>query len=78
MDVTDALWYGELAPYELGGSLDEKQRALNRLIIENESELAPLLSEQAAAVPEKLSDGTSISSPCSAIWAASRSSHWTK
>lgn len=36
--------------------MDEKQRTLNRLIIQNEAELATLLSERAAAVLEKLTE----------------------
>lgn len=59
MDMIDALWYGKLAPYELGGSLDEKQRALTRLIVQHQEELAPLLSEKGAEVIEKLGENRS-------------------
>lgn len=58
MKILEELWYGNVTPgersVEKGGRL-----CLGRLILQNEEELAPLLSEKAKEVLEKLRDNQS-------------------
>ena len=53
------LWYGNVTPGERGVEKDGRLWNLGRLILQNEEELAPLLSEKAKEVLEKLRDNQS-------------------
>ena len=53
------LWYGNVTPGERGVEKDGRLWNLGKLILQNEEELAPLLSEKAKEVLEKLRDNQS-------------------
>lgn len=56
MKILEELWYGNVTPGERGVEKDGRLWNLGRLILQNEEELAPLLSEKAKEVLEKLRD----------------------
>ena len=53
MKILEELWYGNVTPGERGVEKDGRLWNLGRLILQNEEELAPLLSEKATEVLEK-------------------------
>lgn len=59
MKILEELWYGNVTPGERGVEKDGRLWNLGRLILQNEEELAPLLSEKAKEVLEKLRDNQS-------------------
>ena len=61
MKILEELWYGNVTPGERGVEKDGRLWNLGRLILQNEEELAPLLSEKAKEVLEKLRDNQSVS-----------------
>lgn len=56
MRILEELWYGNIAPSERSVDKGSPMWELGRLIVRNEEELAPLLSEKAKEVLEKLMD----------------------
>ena len=56
MKILEELWYGNVAPSERSMDKGSPMWELVRLIVRNEEELAPLLSEKAKEVLEKLMD----------------------
>ena len=54
MKILEELWYGNILPHELDVSPKSSLERLGRLIVRNEEELDPLLSEKAKEVFEKL------------------------
>ena len=59
MKILEELWYGNIAPSERSIDKGSPMENLVRLIVRNEEELAPLLSENAKEVLEKLMDNQS-------------------
>ena len=59
MKILEELWYGNVAPGEQSVDKGDRLWNLGRLILQNEEELAPLLSEKAKEVLEKLRDNQS-------------------
>lgn len=59
MKILEELWYGNVAPGERSVDKGDRLWNLGRLILQNEEELAPLLSEKAKEVLEKLRDNQS-------------------
>ena len=59
MKILEKLWYGNVAPGERSVDKGDRLWNLGRLILQNEEELAPLLSEKAKEVLEKLRDNQS-------------------
>ena len=59
MKILEELWYGNVAPGERSVDNGDRLWNLGRLILQNEEELAPLLSEKAKEVLEKLRDNQS-------------------
>lgn len=59
MKILEELWYGNVTPGERSVEKGSPMWELVRLIAQNEEELAPLLSENAKAVLEKLMDNQS-------------------
>ncbi len=59
MKILEELWYGNVAPCERSVEKGSRLWRLGRLIQQNEEELAPLLSEKAKEVLEKLRDNQS-------------------
>lgn len=59
MKILEELWYGNVAPCERSVEKGSRMWRLGRLIQQNEEELAPLLSEKAKEVLEKLRDNQS-------------------
>ncbi len=59
MKILEEIWYGNVAPGERSVGRDSRIWNLGRLILQNEEELLPLLSEQAKAVLEKMQDNQS-------------------
>ena len=59
MKILEELWYGNIAPSERSIDKGNPMENLVRLIVRNEEELAPLLSENAKEVLEKLMDNQS-------------------
>lgn len=59
MKILEELWYGNVAPGERSVEKGGRLRHLGRLILQNEEELTPLLSEKAKEVLEKLRDNQS-------------------
>ena len=49
MKILEELWYGNVTPGERGVEKDGRLWNLGRLILQNEEELAPLLSEKVLA-----------------------------
>lgn len=56
MRILEELWYGNIAPSERSVEKGSPMWELGCLIVRNEEELAPLLSEKAKEVLEKLMD----------------------
>ena len=56
MRILEELWYGNVAPSERSVDKGSPMWELVHLIVRNEEELAPLLSEKAKEVLEKLMD----------------------
>ena len=56
MKILEELWYGNVTPSERSVEKGSCLWNLGRLILQNEEELAPLLSEKATEVLEKLRD----------------------
>ena len=56
MRVLEELWYGNVTPGEREVEKGGRMWNLGRLILQNEEELEPLLSEKAKEVLEKLRD----------------------
>ena len=59
MKILEELWYGNVTPGERSVDKGSHLWNLGRLILQNEEELAPLLSEKATEVLEKLRDNQS-------------------
>lgn len=59
MKILEELWYGNVAPGERSVDKGDRLWNLGRLILQNEEELAALLSEKAKEVLEKLRDNQS-------------------
>ena len=59
MKILEELWYGNVTPGERSAEKGGRLWNLGRLILQNEKELAPLLSEKAKEVLEKLRDNQS-------------------
>ena len=59
MKILEELWYGNVAPCERSVEKGSRLWRLGKLIQQNEEELAPLLSEKAKEVLEKLRDNQS-------------------
>lgn len=59
MKILEELWYGNVTPGERSVEKGGHLWNLGRLILQNEEELAPLLSEKAKEVLEKLRDNQS-------------------
>ena len=59
MKILEELWYGNVSPGERGMEKGSQLWKLCRLILQNEEELAPLLSEEAKEVLAKLRDNQS-------------------
>jgi len=59
MKILEELWYGNVTPGERSVEKGSRLWNLGRLILQNEEELAPLLSEKAKEVLEKLRDNQS-------------------
>ena len=59
MKILEELWYGNVTPGERSVEKGGRLWNLGRLILQNEEELAPLLSEKAKEVLEKLRDNQS-------------------
>ena len=56
MKILEELWYGNVAPGERSVEKGSRLWNLGRLILQNEEELVPRLSEKAKEVLEKLMD----------------------
>ena len=56
MKILEELWYGNISPNERDMAAKSKLQTLGRLILRNEEELNPLLSEKAKEVFDKLRD----------------------
>ena len=56
MRILEELWYGNVTPGEREVEKGGRMWNLGRLILQNEEELEPLLSEKAKEVLEKLRD----------------------
>ena len=56
MRILEELWYGNVTPGEREVEKGDRMWNLGRLILQNEEELEPLLSEKAKEVLEKLRD----------------------
>ena len=56
MKILEELWYGNILPHERDVVSNSRLERLCRLIIRNEEELDPLLSEKAKEVFEKLKE----------------------
>ena len=56
MRILEELWYGNVTPGEREVEKGGRMWNLGRLILQNEEELEPLLSERAKEVLEKLRD----------------------
>ena len=54
MKILEQLWYGNILPHERDVAPNSRLERLGRLIVRNEEELDPLLSEKAKEVFEKL------------------------
>ena len=54
MKILEELWYGNILPHERDAATKGRLQHLGRLIVRNEEELDPLLSEKAKEVFEKL------------------------
>ena len=54
MKILEELWYGNILPHERDVAPKSRLECLGRLIVRNEEELDPLLSEKAKEVFEKL------------------------
>ena len=59
MKILEELWYGNVTPGERSVEKVDRLWNLGKLILQNEEELAPLLSEKAKEVLEKLRDNQS-------------------
>ncbi len=59
MKILEKLWYGNVTPGERSVEKGSYLWNLGRLILQNEEELKPLLSEKAKEVLEKLRDNRS-------------------
>ena len=59
MKILEELWYGNVTPGERSVEEGSRLWSLGRLIRQNEEERAPLLSEKAKEVLEKLRDNQS-------------------
>lgn len=59
MKILEELWYGNVTPGERSVEKVDRLWNLGKLILQNEEELAPLLSEKAKEVLEKLWDNQS-------------------
>ena len=59
MKILEELWYGNVTPGERSVEKVDRLWNLGKLILQNEEELAPLLSEKAKKVLEKLRDNQS-------------------
>lgn len=59
MKILEELWYGNVAPGERSVDKGDRLWNLGGLILQNEEELAPLLSEKAKEVLKKLWDNQS-------------------
>lgn len=59
MKILEELWYGNVTPGERSAEKVDRLWNLGKLILQNEEELAPLLSEKAKEVLEKLRDNQS-------------------
>lgn len=59
MKILEELWYGNVMPGERSVEKGGRLWNLGRLILQNEEELKPLLSEKATEVLEKLRDNQS-------------------
>lgn len=59
MKILEELWYGNVTPGERSVEKADRLWNLGKLILQNEEELAPLLSEKAKEVLEKLRDNQS-------------------
>ena len=59
MKILEELWYGNVTPGERSVEKGGRLWNLGRLILQNEEELKPLLSEKATEVLEKLMDNQS-------------------
>ena len=59
MKILEELWYGNVTPSERSVEKGSHLWNLGRLILQNEEELTPLLSEKAKEVLEKLRDNQS-------------------
>ena len=59
MKILEELWYGNVTPGERSMEKGSQLWKLCRLILQNEEELAPLLSEEAKEVLAKLRDNQS-------------------
>lgn len=56
MKILEELWYGNILPHKRDVVPKSKRHYLGRLIVRNEEELDPLLSEKAREVLEKLNE----------------------
>ena len=56
MKILEELWNGNILPYEREAPPKSRLRHIGRLIVRNEEELDPLLSEKAKEVFEKLKE----------------------
>ena len=56
MKLLEELWNGNILPYEREAAPKSRLRHIGRLIVRNEEELDPLLSEKAKEVFEKLKE----------------------
>ena len=59
MKILEELWYGNVTPGEQSVEKVDRLWNLGKLILQNEEELAPLRSEKAKEVLEKLRDNQS-------------------
>lgn len=59
MKLLEELWYGNVTPGELDTPRGSRLHTLGALILRNEEELMPLLSDKAKEVYEKLRDNQS-------------------
>ena len=56
MKILEELWYGNINPNERDVKPGSRQHKLGALIVRNEKDLLPMLSEQAKDIYEKLRD----------------------
>ncbi len=59
MEILEELWYGNIVPIERVIPPKSRTAHLINLIVRNEEELMPLLSDEAKAVLEKMKDNPS-------------------